>query len=205
MSKTDYNKILQDCANGDYGGIGEYQDSLLNILKSLYPGGTGIKTMDLEDVAQEAMVRILQNIADFVPKNERSAISWGLAIARRIIANEKRKWSKRPRSFDIYGGSREGWEVMDWPLIDFQTAAQILGNGEQLQKQLRNAQLIVRNALDERVYHPFELRCRGLTHEQIAAAMGLNKGRVDNYLCRDLPRQLLRGGLDPVPMPKSAA
>ena len=133
------------------------------------------------DIAQDAIVKVIQNAGDCRGKSRASFFGWSAEILRNLIHDIRRAKNRRKeRSFEgssqlsvdeIRGG------IADWLDADAPTPSQ-LASDKELKRRLGDAIL----QLDEKYRSALLLRMDGLTREQIAERLGVGSGVAANRL-----------------------
>lgn len=151
-----------------------YGAAILGLLRTLLSG----QEQTVEEILQDVFIRVYREAGSYQPAKGKP-YSWLATIARRMAIDRLRKNSRRPQFVTIEKEQVEN--------IGDHYLPEILHNGrEHLDTALLNQIL---NELNETQRTALELAYfHGLSHQQIAARMGLPLGTVKSELRRGMIR-----------------
>ncbi|GAB4549858.1 MAG: RNA polymerase sigma factor [Anaerolineae bacterium] len=181
---------------------GPEQDAALEDLRVILVRGLGyaladrsnVRASDLEDFAQDALLRILKGLPSF--RGESRFTTWAHKIAVRVAFTELRRRRWRDVSLDKMTESREG--VGDF--IPESLADPSIGPEQQAMQRaiLRTLRRLINEELTERQCQAMRAVLRGMPLEEVARRMGTNRNALYKLLHdarQRLQKRLLEEGL----------
>jgi len=192
---------------GALGQPGPEREAALEDLRRLLVRGLGyalgeqpgLRQSDLEDFAQDSLLRILKGLPNF--RGESRFTTWAQKIAVRVAYTELRRRRWRDVSLDELTESREGGAEF----IPSELADPSLGPEQQAMQRiiLETLLRLIREDLTDKQRQALQAVLRGMPLEEVARRMDTNRNALYKLLHdarRRLQKRMLDQGLSPQDM-----
>jgi RNA polymerase sigma-70 factor (ECF subfamily) len=164
--------------------LSDLRAALLRGLRRALSQRAGADDGFLEDVVQDALVRIIQRLPQF--EGWSRFLTWAMAVAIRVAMSELRRqrWKDVPLDEVVAGGDlTPGRSIADEPGPDAQSEREAI---------LAAMHELIRNGLTEKQREALLAELRGMPQDEIARHLGSNRNAVYK-LTHDARKRLKRG------------
>ena len=167
---------------GQQAALSDLRDALLGGLRRALPHRASAGAEFLEDVVQDALMRILERLPQFEGRSR--FLTWAMSVAIRVAMSElrRRRW-KDVSLDDVVADITPGRAVDQEPAPDTQWEREaILGAMHE----------VIRNDLTEKQRAALLAELRGMPQDEIARHLGSNRNALYK-LTHDARKRLKRG------------
>jgi RNA polymerase sigma-70 factor (ECF subfamily) len=164
--------------------LSDLREALLRGLRKALSHRAGAGDAFLEDVVQDALVRILGRLPQFEGRSR--FLTWAMSVAIRVAMSELRRqrWKDVPLDEVVAGGDlTPGRAIVDEPGPDAQSEREAI---------LAAMHGLIRNGLTEKQREALLAELRGMPQDEIARHLGSNRNAVYK-LTHDARKRLKRG------------
>lgn len=166
--------------------IGDLRDMLLRGLAKSLPKRGKVDDAFLEDIVQEAAIKILEKLGDFEGRSKFR--TWAVTIAVRTAVSKMRKRDWQSVSLESVASSAE----FD-PQIAVDRSESVVQTNSQLE-MLDKLKALIASELTEKQWNAITAELHGMPLPQIAEKMGTNTNSI--YKLLHDARKKLRSGLE---------
>jgi RNA polymerase sigma-70 factor, ECF subfamily len=164
--------------------LSDLRDALLRGLRRALSHRAGAGDEFLEDVVQDALVRILERLPQFEGRSR--FLTWAMAVAVHVAMSELRRRRWKDVSLDEVvagGGLTPGRAIVDEPGPDAQWQREAI---------LAAMHEVIRTGLTEKQRSALLAELRGMPQDEIARHLGSNRNAIYK-LTHDARKRLKRG------------
>jgi RNA polymerase sigma-70 factor (ECF subfamily) len=164
--------------------LSDLREALLRGLRKALSHRAGAGGAFLEDVVQDALVRILERLPQFEGRSR--FLTWAMSVAIRIAMSElrRRRWKDVPLDEVVAGGDlTPGRAIADKPDPDAQSEREAI---------LAAMHEIIRDGLTTKQREALLAELRGMPQDEIARHLGSNRNALYK-LTHDARKRLKRG------------
>ena len=166
--------------------LSDLREALLRGLRRAMSDRAGAGDAFLEDVVQDALVRILERLPQFEGRSR--FLTWAMSVAIRVAMSELRRRRWKDVSLDEVvagGGLTPGRAIVDEPGPDAQWQREAI---------LAAMHEVIRTGLTEKQRSALLAELRGIPQDEIARHLGSNRNAL--YKLTHDARKRLRQGLE---------
>ena len=164
--------------------LSDLREALLRGLRRALSHRAGAGDEFLEDVVQDALVRILERLPQFEGRSR--FLTWAMSVAIRVAMSELRRRRWKDVSLDEVvagGGLTPGRVIVDEPGPDAQWQREAI---------LAAVHEVIRTGLTEKQRSALLAELRGMSQDEIARQLGSNRNAIYK-LTHDARKRLKRG------------
>ncbi len=175
---------LSSAGPDQQAALSDLRAALLRGLRRALSHRAGADDGFLEDVVQDALVRILERLPQFEGRSR--FLTWAMAVAVRVAMSElrRRRWKDLSLDEIVAGGDlTPGRAIVDEPGPDAQSEREAI---------LAAMHGLIRNGLTEKQREALLAELRGMPQDEIARHLGSNRNAVYK-LTHDARKRLKRG------------
>ena len=164
--------------------LSDLRDALVRGLRRALSHRAGAGDAFLEDVVQDALVRILERLPQFEGRSQ--FLTWAMSVAIRVAMSElrRRRWKDVSLDEVVVGGDlTPGRAIVDEPGPDAQSEREAI---------LAAMHELIRNGLTTKQREALLAELRGMPQDEIARQLGSNRNALYK-LTHDARKRLKRG------------